>query len=176
MYRWATSELKHSNGFWIHLKTEVLCAWREKQSLDQSATKWTGGVDWRTNRCQRWFEQAPTGWRMTFKPSANDTLQHSGFSSCGMDMIRVVLRLSLKRELAEDYKTSQTSNISPSAHGPTTAKLLLAFICTNGWLSQRWEISQWKGFKAFLKPSSVSNVAAHHGHTDTNTGILGNYC
>lgn len=76
-------------------------------------------------------EQAPTGRRMTLKVSANDTLQHPGISLCGMDMIRVVLRLSLNRQLAKDYKTSQTSNISLSAHGPTTARLPFAFICTD---------------------------------------------
>lgn len=49
---------------------------------------------------------------MTLKLSANDTLQHSNFTLCGMDMITLVLRLSIKRYLARNYKTSQTSNIS----------------------------------------------------------------
>lgn len=43
------------------------------------------------------LQQAPTGRRMTLKLSANDTLQHPGISLCGMDMIRVVLRLCLNR-------------------------------------------------------------------------------
>ena len=55
---------------------------------------------------------------MTCKLFANDTVQRSGIILCGKDMIRVLLRLSLNRQLAKNYKTSQTSNISLGTHGP----------------------------------------------------------
>lgn len=53
--------------------TSSLWDWIQEQSKEN-----IGGIDWQTNWCQSQPEQALTGFRMTFRLSANDISENLG--------------------------------------------------------------------------------------------------